>query len=435
MSNAVIVVSDDGPEFYGANMEFRKCREPEAILAGPYETGKTYAALYKLHDLLCLNPKSQALMVRKTQKAINGSAVVTYRTKVLPMPPDNPDSPVKEYGGAKPEFFDYPNGSRLTVGGMDNPDKFLSAEYDFIYVNQAEELRLDDWEKLTGRATGRAGNAPWTQVMADCNPGPPTHWILKRDRLKRFNSQHEDNPMLFNHATGEWTAQGKRTLETLDALTGIRKKRGKDGLWVAAEGQVYEYSETLHLVDPFEIPEDWRRIRVCDFGYTNPFVCTWWAFDGDGRMYLYRELYMSQRTVRRHAEQINTLSQGENIEATIADHDAEDRATLEEHGIYSIAADKPVSVGIEKVEDRLAKAGDGKPRLFFFRDALVEHDAELDATHRPACTVDEFASYVYPQAPDGKPVKEAPVKMDDHGMDAMRYAVMYADGADQWLVS
>jgi hypothetical protein len=49
-----------------------------------------------------------------------------------------------------------------------------------------EEIRLDDYEKLVGRATGRAGNAPYPQVMGDCNPDAPTHWILNRPRLRRF---------------------------------------------------------------------------------------------------------------------------------------------------------------------------------------------------------------------------------------------------------
>jgi len=30
-------------------------------------------------------------------------------------------------------------------------------------------------------------------------------------------------------------------------------------------------------------------------------------------------------------------------------------------------------------------------------------------------------------------VKEEPVKVNDHGMDAMRYAVMYVDGAPRTL--
>jgi len=97
-----------------------------------------------------------------------------------------------------------------------------------------------------------------------------------------------------------------------------------------------------HLTDRFDIPASWRGFRCIDFGYRNPFVCGWWAVDEDGRLYLYREIYMSQRTVRVHADRIKRLSTGERIAATVADHDASDRATLSENGIQTVAARKNV---------------------------------------------------------------------------------------------
>jgi phage terminase large subunit len=54
-------------------------------------------------------------------------------------------------------------------------------------------------------------------------------------------------------------------------------------------------------------------------------------------------------------------------------------------------------------------------------------DPLLEAAKKPTCTLDEFPGYSWPKAQDGRPVKEAPVKMDDHGMDALRYATMFAD--------
>lgn len=275
---------------------------------------------------------------------------------------------------------------------------------------------LDHYEKLVGRVTGRAGNAPYPQLIADCNPDVPTHWILARDRLRRFKMRHQDNPTLYDQATGEITDLGRLSMEALHALTGVRRKRGLEGLWVGVEGMVYEgWDRNVHLVDRFEIPRDWRRIRVCDFGYVNPFVCQWWAIDGDLRMYLYRELYMSQRTVATHAAMIKKLSAGEAYEATIADHDAEDRATLRENGIETIPADKRVTVGIEKVQERLVIQGNGKPRLFILRDSLVEKDVSLEVKFKPTNTADEFPAYAWQQAADGKPAKEEPVKVDDHG--------------------
>jgi hypothetical protein len=424
--------SSVGARFYGGARDFWAYKGPEAMLEGPFETGKTYAALSKLHALLCVYPNSRALMVRKTYASIVHSAVVTYETKVLPVKPDDPDSGIAKYGGEKPEFYDYPNGSRLVVGGLDNAQKVLSAEYDFIYVNQAEELTINEWELLLGRATGRAGNAPYSQIFGDCNPDVPTHWILHRARLRRFRQMHEHNPTLFDQSTGLITPQGLLSLESLDSLTGVRYKRGRLGQWAGAEGQVYEdYDPDTHLIDPFPIPRHWRRYRAIDFGLKNPFVCQWWASDEDKRLYLYREIYMTNRTVGVHSKDINRLSADERVTGTVADHDVAARATLDEHGIMTIAAKKDITLGIQKVQERLKIQADGKPRIFFLKGALVEADPMLyrsvPGDLHPVCTEHEFSSYVWPKGADGKAVKEVPVDMNNHGMDAMRYMVMHLD--------
>lgn len=137
---------------------------------------------------------------------------------------------------------------------------------------------------------------------------------------------------------------------------------------------------------------------------------------------------MPGRLVEDHARDIVQLTGDECIEATVCDHDAEDRATLERHGVPTIAAKKDVSPGIQAVEGRLRVAGDGKPRLFLLRDSLAQEEAELAATYKPTCTEQEFPAYVWQKAADGKPNKEQPLKVNDHGMDATRYAVMYLDG-------
>ena len=296
-------------------------------------------------------------------------------------------------------------------------------------------MTLDDWEKLITRATGRAGNAPYAQIIGDCNPGPSNHWILQRAKtgaLTFFESKHEDNPTLFDDA-GEITEQGKISIGVLDSLTGVRFHRLRHGRWVSAEGVIYEsWDRSVHLIPSFPIPPDWKRFRVVDFGYTNPMVVQWWALDGDGRLYRYRELYQTQLLVEDAAKEIKRLSDGEKITATICDHDAEDRATLERHGIPTTAAKKSVKTGIEAVQMRLRKAGDGKPRIYFFVDALVDIDKRLVDAKKPYCTEQEIESYVWEPAGEGRAAKEEPKKVDDHGTDSCRYLVMHIDsGSDE----
>jgi hypothetical protein len=156
-------------------------------------------------------------------------------------------------------------------------------------------------------------------------------------------------------------------------------------------------------------------------------------------LYLYREIYRTKRLVEDHARDILKLVtdvKGNWTEprprAIICDHDAEDRATLRKHlGLATIPAKKDVSPGIQAVQSRLKRAGDGRPRLFLMRDAVVERDQELVDAGRPACTAEEVVSYVWDITPAmvraGKAPKEQPRKEDDHGMDAARYVVADRD--------
>jgi len=66
------------------------------------------------------------------------------------------------------------------------------------------------------------------------------------------------------------------------------------------------------------------------------------------------------------------------------------------------------------------------------RGALVERDETLAAAHKPLCTRDEFDVYSYPKDVSGHALKEIPVKLHDHGMDATRYGVRYLSSAGGW---
>lgn len=256
------------PVFRGANLEVQSYRGPEWILSGPSETGKTWATLWLLDSLLRETPKAQAILARKLQVSITGSVLVTYK-RIQELRSQLGEKPAEAYGGEKPEWYDYDNGAKLWVGGLDKPNKMLSSERDFIYVNQAEELKVEDWEILGTRATGRGAVTKTPMLFGDCNPGVEDHWILKREALKLFYSRHEDNPSLFDDE-GNLTEQGERTMSKLNALTGVRKPRLRDGLWVGAEGIFFEeWDDDLHTCDPFEIPEDWPMWGSLDHGFAH----------------------------------------------------------------------------------------------------------------------------------------------------------------------
>lgn len=419
----------------GAAREVLTCRAPEVLLAGPAGTGKSRAALEKLHFMCLMNPGMRALGVRKTLASFTSTGLVTYEQHVAAESIRAGD--VKWFGGSQkePAAFRYSNKSVFVVGGMDNATKIMSSEYDLIYVQEAVELEEDDWEKCTTRL--RNGKVSFQQLIADCNPDAPHHWLrLRCDKglTVELHSRHEDNPVYFDD-DGNVTEVGADYMAKLDRLTGVRYLRLRKGIWAAAEGVVYdEFDPRIHVIDRFEIPESWSRYWSIDFGYVHPFVCQFWAEDHDGRLYLYREIYHTGKTVDLHARDIldcvSDVPPGVDPERcrpsqriwrepkprdVVCDHDAGDRALLErELGVGCRKATKHKSEGIQLVQARMRLQGDGKPRIYFLRDSVVRIDPQLIEEHKPTSTIQEMSSYVW-DIGNGKKPKEEPVKEHDHG--------------------
>ena len=430
---------------FGSAAALWDCRAPEVLLSGAAGTGKSRACLEKIHTMCMMNPGMRALVVRKTAVSLTSTGMVTFKEFVAKEALASGE--LVFYGGSRTVAagYQYGNGSSITIGGLDKATRIMSSEYDAIYVQESTELIEDDWESLTTRL--RNGVVSFQQLMADCNPGPPQHWLNQRcmrGRTVQINCRHEDNPKLYNIETGEWTTEGAAYLSVLDGLTGVRRLRLRFGQWAAAEGLVYDtFDPAVHLHDPIGMPpHEWTRYLSVDFGYRNPMVVQFWAQDGDGRLYLYRELYATGTLVEDMAAEIlRVVKRGDGHKADvwppraiICDHDAEDRATLERHlGATTVAATKNVSEGIQAVQSRLKAGKDGKPGLYICREALVRPDPVLRDARKPLCTQDEVLEYVWDPASArgsagaGDTAKEQPFKEGDHGMDCTRYLVAQVD--------
>ncbi len=424
-------------------------RGGEILLAGPAGTGKSRAALEKLHLICLLTPNVRALVVRKTAVSLTTSAIKTYESDVAVQA--MLDGTVTFFGGSRrePAQYRYSNGSSIALAGMDNPMKVMSTEYDVIFVQEATELAVDEWEALTTRL--RNGVLSFQQLIADCNPQEPTHWLKLRceaGQTLMLHSRHEDNPRYFNE-DGTMTVQGADYMAKLDALTGVRYLRLRKGIWAAAEGVIFEeFNPAIHVVDRFIVPADWRRIWVVDFGYVHPFVWQDWASDPDGKAVLVQEIHKSGTLVEDHARTIRELCgwgsidpltgraqpyRGPEVKGWLAkrpsivlcDHDAEDRATLDRHlGIPTRPANKNVKDGLQVTAARFRLDGQGRPRIGFMRDAGRVRDLEREDQKRPTSTVAEIPGYVW-----NDKGKEEPVKIDDDGCDTLRYAMMELDTA------
>lgn len=490
----------------GSAVRLFNCRDDEVLVSGPAGPGKTRACLEKLLTMALVNgvvrtdratgepvrttegkPKQHrpfvGLIARKTHKSLTSTTLQTWREHVAAEALAGGLCVYYGGSGSEPEQYRFANGSKIFLTGLDNVTKVMGAEVDLVYVGEATELIPKDWEFLTSRL--RNGAISFQQIIADCNPDRPTHWLKVRcdeGLTTILYAQHWENPRYYDDlgpagstdldpgVVEEHEGRLYRLTEAgvayiggkLDNLTGVRKQRLRHGRWTAADGLVYEnWDPAVHVPEKrFEIPESWSRYWVVDFGYKNPFVCQWWAEDPDGQLVLYREIYMTGRLVEDHArdmlkqvtriaprmkltkdqvkfvkkEPAEALEQGLLIwtepqpQAIICDHDLQARETLVKHlGQGTIAAKKDVPTGIEAVEARLKVQGNGKPGLILLPDSLVERDLSLKEAGKPMCTAEEFGGYVWEPSPDGKPQKESPLKLDDHGVDCVRYLTAHRD--------
>lgn len=320
------------------------------------------------------------------------------------------------------------NGSEILVAGLDDAErseKVLGNEFITVFLNEATQF---SWEtvqmaatRLAQKAYDHSGYAAIPKLILDCNPRGPRHW------LHAVGVRHTDPVSGKMLASGSrwarlsWSAYDNlenlpaEYLKTLENLPEITRKRMLEGIWCDNEGAVYsEFDEEKHVVKPFAIPKDWKRLRAIDFGYTNAFVCLWGAVDPDGRLFIYREWYKSGVRTAEHARIIRELSGNESYRITVADHDAAERAELESLGIRTKPAGKNVVRGIQLVKNRLVNAGDGRPRIFFFNTLKN--------------TLSEIYQYRWGDESGKTNAREEPVKLDDHAMDAMRYMVAAVDG-------
>lgn len=331
---------------------------------------------------------------------------------------------------------------------------------------ESTELKEDDWQTLITRL--RNNKLSYQQILADCNPESPTHWLKRRSFMEgqtpgdgqktlMFESRHEDNPSLYDDVRKCYTESGARYIARLDALGGAMLQRMRYGKWVQAEGVVYpEFDTQKHILTTKDMPEgcatatggviypppDWPRYWAVDFGYTSPFSLLMCATDHDRRLYVYREIYHTGLLVEDHGDRakkmwdmeaeywsyrrkspLNLVKKQIAPRAIVCDSaDPEGRATLERClGVSTTGAMKQDKAGIQLVSERLREAGDGRPRLFLFANCLDLRDQSLADRKQPCSLAEEFGCYRW------NPDKDTPIKEFDHSADAIRYLIIHLD--------
>lgn len=381
---------------------------PDLLFYGQGGSGKTHTGADKAILIGSMYKNNRVFLIRKKKVDLR----TTLWDKFSKRLPD--DLIVKRDENRM--YYKIRNGTEFFGLGLDTTldvNKLASTECGFQVVEEMLELIEKNYNEKLKRAC-RLPNVPFHQTLGLCNPGAPSHWIHKKwfmQKNKGFKSVFGKTlpPPFLPKSYYDW----------LESLTGVFRQRYKEGLWVAFEGLVYPFDPRKHIVERFKIPSDWERRLAVDFGFSHPFVAQWWAISPSEIWYMYREIYMTRRLVKNHAKDIVKYCEEDNIEpVAICDHDAEDRATLEDAGIDTIPADKKRLAGQQVVCEKFEQ-----DKIFYFEDALVEKDIAQELQNKPTKTVDEFGTYIW--ATKGK---EDMIKQKDDGMDTTRYAMVGTEG-------
>jgi phage terminase large subunit len=452
-------------KFYGAAADYFGFEGLEALCESGAGTGKSFSVMCKADYTARKYPYCRQLFARQTRRSMNTSILPDWRERVLF---EGHAAVSRSASLEHQEIYVYPNGSVITLGGLENIDRILSAQYDRIYIFQCEESSLESWEKLISRL--RNNRTPYHQITADVNPASEFHWLNQRfqdegpDR-KRFHYRHNDNPLWYDHDADRWTTEGRRYVgEILAALTGIRRERLLFHRWVAEEGVILEgYDPAQHLLSAelefskghqahfLHIKDRQEPVRLhyftagVDWGWhPDPGVISVWGYDSprwhpEIRRYRVAEIYRTRWQREEWADAAESLWNEFNIRFFFCDRSDPEAINLFNLRITKhlgrsappIAAKYPtvggghrsdIKNGIDIMREGLYNPVTKHIRSFFIRDALREgQDQELRRMGRPTCTEQEIHSWVYQKNEEGKENREKPdPSCDEHGIDCWR---------------
>lgn len=280
------------------------------------------------------------------------------------------------------------------------------------YVDEATLLPEAFWTQLLARLS-----PPGARLFATTNPDSPRHWLklgyLDRAGALNLRAWHftlSDNPSLSYQYVSDLTTE----------YVGLWRRRMIDGAWVIAEGAVYDmWDEAAHVVDT--LPPMRRYWCGADYGTTNAFAALLLGYGFDDRLYVCSEWRHDSRTAHR---QMTDAQYSSAIRAwlTTWQHPLSD-----ERGVW------PEWTFIDPSAASFIRQlwADGHPGIARATNDVADGIRSVSSllaagrllVHR-SCTglLDELPGYSWdPKATERG--EDAPLKVNDHSTDALRYVV------------
>ena len=357
-------------------LAFMRANATEVLFGGAAGGGKSYGQLVDALRYALRYPGSKQLVLRRTYAELDKSLI---RVSLGLYPRE-----IYTYN-ATGHVGRFKNGSLLDFGycAVENDVfQYQSAEYDVIRFDELTHFTEFQYLYLLSRLRGANGYPK--QIKSATNPGGVGHaWVKGRfidpappetvfgdGRTTRvfLPSRIDDNPYL---------VAGDPAYKTrLLSLPENQRKALLYGDWNIFEGQYFpEFSEGLHIIDPFPIPSDWRRYRTIDYGLDR-LACLWVAVSPEGDFYVYKELCASDLIISDAAAAILERNGEDKIYATLAPPDLWSRSQetgkskailFAENGLPLTKSSNDRETGWLSVKELIKPREGAPPRLRFFR--------------------------------------------------------------------
>ena len=309
----------------------------------------------------------------------------------------------------------------LVVGGGDS-DSVASIQggtWDFWYANELPQHHYSFYNMALSRLT--PANA---KAFADSNPESSNHWLYQ-EKIKPYLEGDKNVRDVFEywHFTMKDNANLSPTfIRNQEKLyQGAFKARKIDGLWIVADGLVYDtFNRNKHVI-PHSIMLDKilkndiiEYFLGIDWGWNHPTACLLFGTDKDGAYYLIDELYSPKIEAENVICWIEQKQKEYGRFFSFANCDnarPEQNDKLRQNTNLVIYEEKP------KVEDSISLVRE-----------LINYDKVIVSDICKA-TLGEFETYRYPS--DAEKTKngissdnaDTPLKVNDDCMDALRYAL------------
>jgi hypothetical protein len=319
----------------GPQTDFLASPEYEVGFFGGRGSGKSDCLLvdpirFVQHD------EFKGLIIRKTMPALRE---IISRAKRL-YPKIIPGTRWKE----AEKLFEFPSGATIEFGyydHIDDYDRYHGREFAWLGIDEITQFNSQEYYDNI-KSVVRSPNPKLSpRIRCTCNPsGPGRIWVKDYFGIEP-GIKTKVTDATFDVGNGlTHTISKKYIIATvfdnpsavdndpqyiafLQSLPPSQRKQWLDGDFEAVDGLAFEeFNRNLHIIEPFEIPHSWLRIRGIDWGYRSKAVCLWMAFDKDGNAFVYRELVTTRVTSDEFAKMVLDLEQNEYVSYGVMDGQA-----------------------------------------------------------------------------------------------------------------